>query len=71
MHPPLLKINGYSIDACVLRDMIRNKEINDFRWVPTDMQLSNALTKQGASAYSLIELLNNKLRFDLSNLVFE
>ena len=59
------------IDVCVLRDMIRNKEINDFRWVPTDMQLSNALTKQGASAYSLIELLNNKLRFDLSNLVFE
>ena len=59
------------IDICVLRDMIKNKEIGEFRWVPTDMQISNALTKQGASTYSLIQLLNNKLRFDFENSEFK
>ena len=59
------------IDICVLRDMIQNEEINDFRWVSTDFQVSNALTKQGASAFSLVQLLNNKMKFNLSNLMFE
>ena len=40
------------IDICVLRDMIHNKEIDEFRWVSTDKQVSNALTKQGASTQS-------------------
>ena len=59
------------IDICVLRDMINNKEIYKFLWVNTDMQISNALTKQGASTYSLIQLLNNKLRFDFENSEFK
>ena len=59
------------IDICVLRDMIKKEEINDFRWVPTDLQVSNALTKQGASVFSLVQLLNNKMKFNLSNLMFE
>jgi len=56
------------IDICVLRNMIQNDEINDFRWVPTNLQIANALTKQGASTHSLVQLLNNKLHFSFENL---
>ena len=59
------------IDICVLRDMIHNHEINEFRWVSTDQQIANALTKQGASTHSLVQLLNNKLHFNFTNSMFE
>ena len=53
------------IDVCVLRDMISLGEINRFSWVPTDLQIANCLTKQGAPAYNLLKVLNNKLTLNI------
>ena len=58
------------VDVSVLRDMVSHGEINDIKWVSTDKQLSNCMTKQGAPSYSLIHALNNKLKFDFDNAVF-
>ena len=59
------------IDICVLRDMIANKELTDIVWIPTDLQIANCMTKNGASIYSLLFVLNNKLVFNFSNGKFE
>ena len=53
------------IDVCVLRDMVSNGEINNFSWIPTDLQIANCLTKQGASTNNLLKVLNNKLILDI------
>ena len=37
------------IDINILREMIERQEINEFRWIPTEDQLANSLTKFGAS----------------------
>ena len=58
------------IDIAVLRDMVSHGEINDIKWVSTDKQLANCMTKQGASSCSLIHILNNKLKFDFDQAVF-
>ena len=59
------------IDICVLRGMIDQKEISSFCWIPTDLQLANCMTKQGASANYLLNVLNNDLCFNFSSGVFE
>ena len=60
------------IDINLLRDMVIRKEIQEFRWISTDLQLANCLTKQGASADNLYHVLNNpdKLRFDFDKASF-
>ncbi len=53
------------IDVSVLRDLVDQGELTKFLWVSTDCQLADVLTKQGASAKLLCEILNNlELRFD-------
>ena len=59
------------IDIAVLRDMLSRKEISEIIWIPTDKQLSNCLTKQGASAQSLIKILNNTLKFNFNEVTFQ
>ena len=59
------------IDICVLRDMISQKELTDIVWVPTNLQLANCMTKNSASIYSLLFVLNNKLVFNFCNGSFE
>ena len=59
------------IDICVLRDMIANKEVSDVVWISKNLQIANCMTKNGASIYSLLFVLNNKLVFNFSNGVFE
>ena len=59
------------IDVCVLRDLLEQHELTDFLWVSTESQLANALTKQGASDYFLLNVFNNKLRFDLTSVAFK
>ena len=48
------------IDVCVLRNMISNGELSKFYWVPTTLQIANCLTKQGASVYDMLNVLNKK-----------
>jgi len=59
------------IDVSVLRDMLEQKELTDFKWVSTDIQLANALTKQGTSDKLLMKVFNEKHRFNLNSGVFE
>ena len=54
------------IDVCVLRDMVSHGEIKNFCWVPTDLQVANCLTKQGAPAHNLVNVLNEKLLLDIT-----
>ena len=53
------------IDVCVLRDMVSHGEINNFSWIPSDLQIANCLTKQGAPTNNLLRVLNNKLTLDI------
>ena len=58
------------IDIAVLRDMVSCKEVSEVKWILTDKQLSNCLTKQGASTQSLVHVLNNDLKFDFDKVLF-
>ena len=59
------------IDVSILRDMLEQKELTQFIWVPTEHQLANSLTKQGASTKLLVNVFNSiNLRFDKNNTVF-
>jgi transposase InsO family protein len=60
------------IDISILRDMLAQHELTEFKWVPTEHQLANALTKQGASDKLLISVFNDTcLRFNKHNGYFE
>ena len=58
------------IDISVLRDMLQNGKISEFRWIATELQVANALTKSGCSSLYLLEILQNKLRFDMQSASF-
>ena len=59
------------IDVSILRDLIQRQELTGFLWVPTDHQLANTLTKQGASDKLLLDVFNHNLRFRLESFEFE
>ena len=59
------------IDVSVLRDLLEQKELTDFKWVSTDSQLANALTKQGTSNKLFIKVFNEKLRFNFDSGAFK
>ena len=46
------------VDICTLRDMLKNKEITEIKWVPSKWQLADVLTKSGASSSKLLEVLS-------------
>ena len=48
----------------MLREMIEKGVIREFRWVNTESQIANSLTKRGASTDNLKRLLMNKGVFD-------
>ena len=58
------------LDVSVLRDMIEKQLITGVHWVPSDHQLADCLTKQGAPDQKLMNVLNNKLKFDFQTLSF-
>ena len=58
------------IDICVLRDMLSIGELSKFCWVPTKHQIANCLTKQGASIYDMLNVLNSRLKFNFSDGTF-
>ena len=45
------------IDIAVMQDMLDRKEVTSVKWVNTDDQLANCLTKRGASPLRLLEVL--------------
>lgn len=52
------------IDIGVLRDTYQRKEIQEFRWIPTELQAANALTKTGCSTQYLLDIIRLQRRFD-------
>ena len=45
------------IDVAVLQDMLSREEVTSVKWVNTEDQLANCLTKRGASSLRLLEVL--------------
>ena len=52
------------IDINILREMVENGELHEFRWVSTQHQIANSLTKQGASSDQLRQILMNEWKYD-------
>jgi hypothetical protein len=60
------------IDISILRDMLEQNELTQLKWVPTEHQLANSLTKQGASSKLILSVFNdNNLRFHKHHGVFK
>ena len=52
------------IEMGMVRDMIRQREIEELRWIPDKANLANPLTKEGASTSLLLQVLTGDLCFD-------
>ena len=52
------------IDISVLRDMVSQSHIAEFRWISTHLQVANALTKSGCSSLYLLNVLQYDLRYE-------
>ena len=48
--------------------MLNTKEIKTVRWVPTNLQLADCLTKQGAKTDNLLAVTKQKMRIDHTHL---
>lgn len=58
------------IDVGILREMITNGEIHQFRWIDTKYQAANALTKNGCPLDYLLKVLKGWLKYDFQNSMF-
>ena len=58
------------VDISALREMVNRKEIESIRWISTDDQLADCLTKQGAKVECLLAVIKQQLRFEQSRLQF-
>ena len=52
------------IDIAALREMTSSGEIHEVKWVPTEHQLADCLTKQGAKIDHLLSLIKRQSRLD-------
>ena len=59
------------IDVAILQESLEKKEVEDICYVPSNENLANALTKQGASSKILIEAVSGKKTFMFSKNYFE
>ena len=55
------------IHIAELRDNIKRREITEFRWVPTEKNLADCLTKSGASPKLLFDFLRHDKCFDITS----
>ena len=58
------------IDISALRESLCSKEIDEIRWVPTQHQLADSLTKQGAKSDKLLAVVRQQMKLSMSNLQF-
>ena len=56
------------IDVASLREMIHSKSIYDVKWVPTNKQLADCLTKQGAKSDQLLAVIKQQGALDPDHL---
>ena len=58
------------IDINMLREMIENGDIDEFRWIPTAYQVANPLTKSGASTDYLMKIIWCCQRYEHGTSIF-
>ena len=56
IHPVLEKRSR--VETGILHEMLENKGINSVKWISSEEQLTNCLTKRGASCDSLLNVLS-------------
>ena len=56
------------IDMAALREMVNSGEIEEIKWVPTECQLADCLTKHGAKIDHLLAIIKQQIRLNPSNL---
>ena len=47
------------IDTAEIRGMLNTDDIQRISWLPTELQLANALTKRGANTDMLLDFINS------------
>ena len=47
------------VDIAILREQLATKDLTKIKWVESNMQLADCLTKKGASTDKLIHVLNS------------
>ena len=58
------------VDIACLREAVEKETVSGFYWVPSQFNLANPLTKQGASNKHLLDVLQHKLMFDFERNFF-
>ena len=58
------------IEVAVLRDMIKQQDVQEIRWIPTKLNLADSLTKAGANTAYLMSVLKGNAKFDLESGAF-
>ena len=59
------------IDVAILQEALERKEVENICYVPSNSNLANALTKQGASTKTLISALSGQTKYQHSKNCFE
>ena len=47
------------VDVAAIQELLKFHDINRIQWVPGNLQLANPMTKQGASGFSLLKVLQS------------
>ena len=47
------------VDVAAIQELLKLHDINRIQWVPGHLQLANPMTKQGASGFSLLKVLQS------------
>ena len=58
-----VKNKRLQIEVGILREMLKKSEIEEFRWISTNLQIANPLTKAGCSCETLYQILKGNLSF--------
>jgi len=45
------------VDIAAIRELLQTNEVREIKWCPGRLQLANCMTKQGASGYELLQVL--------------
>ena len=47
------------VDVAAIQELLKFQDINQIQWVPGHLQLANVMTKQGASGFHLLKVLQS------------
>ena len=50
------------IDIAKVREMLEKRELEELKWLPTDIMLADGLTKRGSDQHHIVEKLRRTLQ---------